>query len=333
MSERSRNIIVGVTALAGLAVGLFLLMLFGYVPAWLESGYEVRVHLANASGLTEGSRVRLSGIDIGRVSSVDLLDSSQRDVEVVTLIRTDIRVPRGVRVQAQSPLLGGNPAMAFDVQHLTSSDMDQVLASDGTAMIKGQALTLVSQFAGELEAAIREPAQEFEKLVQRFDRMSEQWTILGENLNQLVESRSVEQVDAQQTKGNLTTLVARADKRLAELKAVIEGIDRWINDPQLREDVWAAAAGARRLTERGHDSLDRLEKKYVAVADDLAGVIGSMRVLTDKARAGDGTVGKLFHDPSLYDNLNDTVTRLQASLDEVRLLVQKWKAEGVPVQF
>ncbi len=71
MEDRSRNIVVGITALAGLVGLAFLLMLFGRLPAFLESGYELRVELPSAGGLKQGSVARFSGIDVGRVVSVD----------------------------------------------------------------------------------------------------------------------------------------------------------------------------------------------------------------------------------------------------------------------
>ncbi len=333
MTERTRNIVVGVTTLTGLAGGLCLLLLFGYVPAWLERGYQVRVLLSNASGLTEGSRVRLSGIDIGRVTSVRLRDRAQQGVDVVTLIRRDVRIPQGVQVKAESPLLGGNPSLAFDVEHMSGKPGVKWLPADGTAVIQGESLTLVSQFAGELEAALREPTQQFEKLTQRFARLSHQWNVVGQNLNQMIETRSAQQVDSQEAVANLTTIIARADMRLQELRQVTEGLNRWVNDPQLQQDFVATVANARRLTQRAEGSLHRLEKRYVAVADDLAGLIGVTKMVVDKTRSGQGSVGKLLYDPALYDNFNDALQRLQKAIDESRLLVQKWKAEGLPVQF
>jgi len=333
MSERVRNVVVGITALAGLVVGLFLLMLFGYLPAWLEGGYEVHVRMTNASGLTPGSRVRLSGIDIGRVTSVSLLDETHRGVEAVALVREEFRIPQDVQVEAQSPLLGGNPSLALSVEHLSSQQMRQWLATDGTAVIHGEALSLVSQFAGELKTAIRQPTQHFEKLVEQFDQINQQWNRVGKNLNQLLEMRSINQVDAGTAQGNIATMVVRADRRLGELKLVMVGLDRWVNDKQLRDDMAATAANARRLTQTGNESLHRLEKRYMAVADDLTGVIEAVHAVVEQARSGHGTAGKFLFDPSLYDNLNDTVGRFQVSLDEFRLLIQKWKAEGLPVHF
>jgi hypothetical protein len=58
-----------------------------------------------------------------------------------------------------------------------------------------------------------------------------------------------------------------------------------------------------------------------------------MQKLADKARKGDGTVGKLLNDPALYQNFNDAAERIQKAVDEMKLLIEKWKAEGVPVQF
>ncbi len=333
MTEKTRNIIVGITALCGLAGVMFLLLLFGYAPEWLEGGYEVRVHLDNASGLTQGSRVRLSGIDVGRVTQVNLRDQLQHGVEVVTLIHDGVRIPAGVHVKADSPLLGGNPSLALEVGHLDRQEMQQLLPTDGHAVIRGQSLTLVSQFTGELQAAIEEPAQRFEQMADRFDLLSQEWTVVGQNLNRLIEHRSIERVDAGLTSGNLTTVLDRTDQRLREIKQLLEALSQWANNTQLREDVASTIANANQVVQKLSDGIEALEGRYVAVADGLSGAIGSIRQILNQATDGAGSVGKLFYDPSLYDNLNDSAQRLETALDEFRLMVQKWKAEGLPVQF
>ena len=333
MSEKKINIIVGITALVGLAGTMCLLLLFGHVPAWLESGYEVAVRINNASGLTQDSRVRLSGIDIGRVISVRLRGGTQQGVEAITLINDEVRIPAGVRVRAESPLLGSSPTLAFDVDHLTPQEMTQSLPADGSAVLEGESLTLISQFAGHLEAAIQEPARKFAQLTDRFDQLSAEWTMVGSNLNRLIEVRSVDDVDSGAASANLATVLTRADDRLKQLQSTLEGINQWATDQTLREDIAATAVNARQLTQSLGESVDRLTNRYVAVADDLSGVVETMRLVLDKAQSGQGTIGKLFHDPALYNNLNDSAQRLEKTLDEIRLLVQKWKAEGLPVQF
>ena len=335
MSEKTRNLIVGVTGLVGLAGVVFLLLLFGYAPAWLERGYEVRVKLSNASGLTTDSRVRLSGIDVGRVVDVYLNEPSRRGVEVVALIRHEVLIPLNVRVRAESPLIGGSPSLSIEIDDAPDpgKQSDETFPTDDTAMIEGESLSIVSQFAGELEAAIREPTQQVSRIADDFARLTDAWSKVGDNLNRLTSVVTTQQVDDGQAMGNLTTVLARADQRFKELRAVTKGLDRWVNNEKFYTDATATVAEARKLMQRFNDGIDRLEKRYIAVADDLAGVLGSVHAMINTAASTKGTVGKLISDPALYNNLNDTVQRLEVALDEFRLLIQKWKAEGLPVQF
>lgn len=109
------------------------------------------------------------------------------------------------------------------------------------------------------------------------------------------------------------------------------GYDVRIDMPNARGLTDKLTASVDRLSNSLSDGVSALRSRYVALADDLAGAVGSLRAFADSARTG--TVGKLVKDPALYDNLNDATERLQKALDDLRLLVQKWKAEGLPVRF
>jgi len=333
MTERKHHICVGLTTLLGLAGVVVLVLLFGSVPKWLEGGYIIRIQLAHVGGLNDGSRVKLSGIDIGRVASVHLLQAPKQGVEVVTLIRQDVRVPQKVSAKGNSPLLGGSPSLSFDISQLSAQELEQWLPMDGSAVIRGETLSMASKFAGELEAAISGPAAQISKVADSFERLTDQWVQVGANVERLIEMQSVDQVDLGQKPGNLTTVLARTDKRLSELQAVIDGLSSWVNDTQLHENVLQASANAKQITEQLSVSIDQLTRRYVAVADDLSGVMESMQQVVMRANRDEGTLGKLLQDPALYDNLTDAVQRMTQAVDEVVLLVKKWKAEGLPVQF
>src|SRR5690606_7609229 len=113
-----------------------------------------------------------------------------------------------------------------------------------------------------------------------------------------------------------------------------EGINELINDPELRSDVRATVANARALSETLSTHVDNLSEtvnasvqtlrsRYMAVADDLSGVVGSVQTLANQLESGQGTLGRLVNDATLYENLNDAVERTKAALDELRLLIQK----------
>lgn len=342
MQERTQNVAVGITTVIGLVGLLAMLLLFGYVPEWLEAGYQVRILLPNAAGLSEGSRVNLSGIDIGSVEAVRLQEPPATGVVVLARIEEDVRLPADARVSVFTPLLGGSPSIQVEVDGIESAQA--YLPTDGTAVIDGQVPTLASEFSRELQAALGEPMAKFDELAASIEALSAEWQQVGQNLNQLLEPRTAEAVDAGDATANIATVLARADERLAEMETALEGINRYVNDEELRENVRVTAANARQLSDTIATSVDELKQtvtenvqalrnRYVALADDLSGAVTSMEQFVDQARTGEGTLGKLVEDPDLYQNLNDAAQRMKQAVDELRLLIQKWKAEGVPVQL
>ena len=337
MDDRKRNIAVGFTAVLGLAGLLVLLLLFGYIPQFLERGYYVNVKLPDAGGLHADSRVTLRGIDIGRVEKIELQPPPSTDVRVIVkVLRDDVFLPQGTRAELASALIGGSTTIAF-----TTDDVDwenpKYLPRDGTAEIEGDAPLSVGRIAREMKAALTVPMEQFGEVAQRVKELAITWTDVGENLKQLSASRSVDEVDAGTVEPNLTSVLARADNNLVELKRVLAGIDSYVGDTQLREDITQTFASARelssQLSETVTSGVDKLVVRYVAVADDLSGAIDSIQQLIDSAGEPDGTLGKMIVDPQLYDNLNDAAERLNRALEEVQLLFQKWKAEGVELKL
>lgn len=353
MTERTRNVIVGITSLGGLLGLVFLLMIFGFVPSWLEEGYLVTVQLKSASGLSTGSQVTMNGIDIGRVVAVGL-DTTPTGTKVMvqTRLRPNVKVPKGVRVRAEFPLIGGSATLAFDASQLDPHQPDYrekmaPLVTDGTAIIEGDSFSPLGDLAEQFRTALAEPTRSFEKLSASVDRLSTEWTQVGNNLNQLLETRSPAEVDAGAAKPNLATVLARTDARLKELQDTLAAAQRWLDDEQLHSDLRQTAANARQLTgkldavvdktstllDHTDQNVQRLVDRYVAAADDLSRTLHGLQQAVTAAQAGDGTLAKLLHDPAMYNNINDAVTRLTAALQEMRLLLEKWKKEGVPVQF
>lgn len=334
MSEGQRNFVVGLTTIAGLVGLAALLMIFGWMPAFLDRGYRVSVELPRAAGLHEGSRVRFAGIDVGMVESVTLQQPPKVGVLVKLQIEPDVSIPATAKATVAVPILGGGSAVEFSVQDRPAGDGElQTLPKDGSALVQGELPDIVSDITRELRAGIAEPVAQLERVTTSFEQLSAEWTEVGTNVNRLLESRGVEMVDAGDAVGNLATVLARVDSRLAEMKSVIAGVERYVNDEELHGDIKTSVKNVRTATDSVAQNIDELTKKYVAVADDLSATIGEMRTAIAKASEGDGTLGRMLVDPALYNNLNDAAQRLQRAIDEIRLLAQKWKEEGLPVQF
>lgn len=347
MNERKQNILVGLTAMIALGGFLLMLSLFGALSTWLHPGYDVRAEFANASGLNVGSRVKLSGIDVGQVSNIDLLEPPKRGVVVTMHIDPKVKLPVGVHAMIEAPLLGGTPSIGLEMPVLSPNAVIAWLPTDGSAVVRGESATMASQLAAELQNALQEPMQKFDTLSVEFKKLADEWTKVGRNVNALIEPHTVDEVDAGKAPGNIATTVQRIDQRLKELQGVLEGLGKWVNDAELYANVRKTVentaqitgkvnAGVEKFTQladSSRESVEKLAKRYVAVADDLSATVGTLQKTIEQARAGQGTVGKFLNDPALYNNLNDAVQRMNQAMTEVRLLVEKWKKEGLPVQF
>jgi len=320
-----------------------LLMLFGYVPKLLETGYVVRVELEHAGGLSKGSVARLSGIRIGRITSIELTTAPKVGVMAVIMIDEGIRIPQDVQVKVAAPIFTGSSSLAFNIPAEAEREPSiGMLPTDGSVVLQGEVPELVSEFAGALRTAFEgsvesikaelvEPLDQFDRIEENFNTLSQHWIEVGQRLEDLLEDRSLDEVDAKQVKGNLTTVLKRMDQRLAQMKDTLTEARQWIK--HTTDEVHDTAAEIKSTAGTTAQSVEQLTRRYVALADGLSKAIGDIQKLAFKASQGQGAVGKLLNDPVLYDSLNDSAERIGQAADEFRLLIEKWKAEGLPVQF
>ena len=341
MNDRARNLLVGLTSLTALIGLAVLMMAFGYVPGIFEDTYPIRVALPQAYGLSEGSRVEVNGIDIGRVDIIELQVPASRGVIVTAAIESDVALPEGTHAIVTSPLIGGGGTMSLIVNGGTEA---RSLARDGTAVIAGRSGSLTDSLTSELSATLEGPFADFSRIANSFEEVSTDIRAAAQNLNGLIEPRGVEAVDAGEAAGNAATVLARADQRLAQMQRTLDHLESTLGDPKFQEDLRVTAANIRNVSDKASTMMDELDgtldesinalrNRYIALADDMSGAVASMRGMLDDTRGGSGTIGQLLTNDRLYKNLNDTAERASQTMDEVRLLIEKWKAEGLPVHF
>ncbi len=71
------------------------------------SGYDLKASFSSADGIATGADVRLHGIKIGTVSSIDL-DPKTYYAVVHLSVRDDVHIPDDSSIKVISSLLGGN---------------------------------------------------------------------------------------------------------------------------------------------------------------------------------------------------------------------------------
>lgn len=358
MTERTRNVIVGLTAIVGLAAMGWIVFMFGEAPDWTREFYEVRVTIDNASGLSAGSRVKLRGIDIGQIDSVHFQGGDPAQGVVLRCrIVTDYRIPVGSVAVSQSSLLGSGAELSIIPPETAAAEPTAYLPTDEVSTLPGRSQDIRRQLA----SAIEDLTDQLEPQLERFGQMADEvsglaarYAEVGEKINGMLEDRPLEAVEAGEAAPNLTTMIRRADARLAEMRSTTQQLNQLLGDEQLINDLKGTVANARQATasvtefsnqateltgetraviQRTGQRVDQLTRNYVALADDLSNTLGRINAVVEQARTGDGTIGLLLREPGLYQSLTDSAQRLSEAARQAQLLLEKWQEEGLPIQF
>ena len=161
--------------------------------------------------------------------------------------------------------------------------------------------------------------------------------------------------------GNLNARVAQAGKMMEAAQQTLDGLNKVVNDEKLHDDLRASMASIREASDNAKavtGRADRIAKNLdSAVAtvndttrtaqakieqitqsvqsrlDQASTMLDQVNQITAKINAGQGTAGKLVNDPKLYAGLTDTTDELNATVKDLRRLVQQWEQEGVSLKL
>lgn len=333
MRAQTRNFLIGLTSLAGIAGGVFLLMLFGELEALIRPRYVLTFNSTHAEGLRKGSTVELNGVPIGLVMKITSTDDRIYPVRIVAEITQSVLIPANVKTYANPAVLGGSATLRLETPP-GEGGAPGTLANDGTAELSGEIRSqLLEQITSELD-----------KRLEPMLAGLEEFRNLARNLNDLVEPVDPDDPAAAR---NIRTAVETLNEVLVDVHEALVMAKSWLGDDQLRFDARTAVANANVLIERATGTLDeyarlanRIEAdsesimtQLVPVLADLGEMLSTVRMVTERATAGKGTVGQLLTNPDLYNSLNDAAIQLDRTLLELQMLVEKYKAEGVIIQF
>lgn len=341
MNARVRDTLVGLTAIAG-AVGLaMMLMLFGEFRT--TATYPILVRMDTAGGLSKVSAVMLNGVRVGSVRRIRTAEDPRDGVVLDLAIREGVTIPGDVRIAIDRTFVGD-----ASLGLLTRAPGDPKARPDAPALrpgdrIEGQATSLLSEVSGLLDERLKS----LDTAVESFNTLSTTYTRVGERVERLLEPRDPEAVARGEQEANVASAIARVDRAAAALEA-------WAGDEEMRADVKHAASRAATLFDQASEAvetwtatartIDEQAQALGANATQAARDLGLMtasvgeavqdvRVAVAKINDGEGTVGMLLNNPDLYNSLTDAARRLEKALTEAQLLIEKYRKEGIPIQW
>ena len=346
MTERRRNLAVGVTVLAALCALGYMILLFGRVPSFARGGYKLTIDFPSAANLHVGAEVHLNGIPIGRVTKVRLRTDPRAGVQVACRIDADASIPDDSLVAIAHRGLGGTAYVTLAARRPADLKTPvRPLATDGTARLRGTISPggILAGQGGDQLKKIAEGLGSFARLADNLNRLIEPPTAdpngpstLGETLNKLnrvLDSLSAITADADNQQNirdalaNLRQVTQRGVETMdqlgqfaAEARKSLEGVDAGV----------AAATDLARETQR---HIDTLATRLIADADELGRLLSSLNRAAAKLDSGDGAAAKFLNDPKLYNNLLESTRQLGRTLAEMQAAVKTWREGGLRVKF
>ena len=329
---------VGLFVLIALATFLAGVYALGARARLFEARYTIHADFTEVGGLVEGATVRLAGVQIGRVTAVNLPPHPGGKVRVdLTIGRTfsdRIRKNSVARIETQGLL--GDRIVEITVGDASAAPVapGEVIASRDPADF-GKILSSGADTAKNVAAladALRETADQINKskmiedaasTVNKLGRVVDQvehgrgWahTLLYEEpvalrrVNDLI--ASTQTLIARIEKGQGAAGVLVSPESTASAKRFVAAMDR------------ISAMVERPEREPGLLPALLFDPKYKTVLDDLRVVSHNLRVISDRVAGGKGTLGSLVADSEDEGTLSLTMQDLRAAVANLKSISEK----------
>ena len=255
----------------------------------------------NVEGLTAANQVSLSGMKVGQVKRVELIAGNQ--VKVTLSIRKDLPLPNGTKaILSSDGLLGGK------LVRLEMGTSNGFIASGGRLMptsetgisdlIKEKALPLINNL-DSLTRSLRVVTKSFEAT--------------GSSVNGLINN----------TDKTVSMLGGTMNSTIAENRASLAGITA--NMKALTSNLIETEKSLKPLIGKFSSMADSLNALKIsqAVATTQKSLEGLQRIMLG-IETGQGSMGKLLKDDSLYSNINRSLADLDKLLIDFRLAPRRY---------
>jgi phospholipid/cholesterol/gamma-HCH transport system substrate-binding protein len=253
-----------------------------------EKNIKYTTYLTSITGLKVGDPVRLSGVDVGKIDEITIIDNR---------IRIDFEVKPGTKIKTDSEaslrltnLLGGQ-FLGISFGTLASP----LLPPGGT--VKGRDVANIDIIVDN----VSELTKDAKVFIASLNKNQEE--VMGKISALLDENR-----------GNLRGAIANINSITAKFDRGEGSLALLLNDKSLYDNANETTASLKKITDkiaRGEGSIGKLvndDAFYNDAKGAIAGINDSMkdvREIAGKINRGEGSMGKLVNDEALYNELRD----------------------------
>lgn len=265
-----------------------------------SSENEFYTYYDNVQGLQASADVMVSGMSVGRVSSIELQADKRVKVEFTT--NKDLRVPKGSFAKlAAADLISGTKVITLELSDSNAiyEDGAMIPPKDFSGLLDNLSenvsplLTSVQHAIVTLDTLISSVNGLFNTETQK--HLSNSLASIDEAMGQLAQlSKSLNKESE-----SLSGVIQNANSITSNLAANNENINQTLTNLNTFSDKLAAG------------NIDETLQKLQSTSDNL-------KAITEKINNNQGSLGMMLNNKDLYNNLKETLGSLDALLGDLK---------------
>ena len=290
-------------------VGLFFILGLILFAVMLELGGEwnpfeksisYKTFLTSVTGLKVGDSVRLAGVDVGKINSIDVLEGK---------VRIDFEVKKGTKIRQDS-------VASLRMTNLLGGQFLGISFGSPTAPVLPPGATVASKEAATVDtimADLGDITADAKTLIT--DLNKNQAKVLGTMSAMLDENRP----NIRSTMSNLSSITTKFDRGDGSLAMLL-------NDKTLYANTNEVTANLKTITakiERGEGTIGKLvndDAFYLEAKSAMANINDGMKEVKEiagKINTGDGTMAMLVNDKTLYTELSGASKNIKEITEKI----------------
>jgi phospholipid/cholesterol/gamma-HCH transport system substrate-binding protein len=293
---------VGLVALTAIIIAAVLIFLLTSRTGLFQHTVLLRTFMDDASGLQEGTPVRLNGISIGYLDKLQLTTNPTKPVEFDMAVQEkylgEIPVDSVAGISAAN-LLGDK------FVNITKGKSQQHAVAGQTLM------SLEAQDIPELMAQSANLLMSFQTIVTRVDSLLAGVEQGKGNIGLFLKD--------DQLYNRLNGIAADAQKLIVDVRTGGGTISKLIYDPTLYQELQSPIHRVDDILaqlQAGRGTAGKLMSD-TALYDEATQIGAQIRTLVANLNEGKGTAGKLLHDDEIHQRLDALVTKLNTTIDKI----------------
>lgn len=322
---------LGLFVVGGLTLLILAIFIIGKQQNLFNPVFKITAIFSNVSGLQVGNNVRFSGINVGTVDDIVIINDTSVRVDMLIkkdvwqFIKTDCKVTLGSEgvIGAKLIMIGQgsqDSTLIKDGQRLTTIEPIETNAIMARLDVTAKNAEVISRQLSEITFDINRGHGTISRLIQD--------SILADNLNQTISNLNTFSKGLTGSEAVLTSLKATAgnaeniSNQLAAIMAKINKGDgtlgRLIQDSSMAHNLNQTILNLQKGS-KGLTGTDTIMEKLNITAVNVAQISTQLTDMMTKINKGNGTLGRLIRDTTLAGNLDETLNNLKRSskgLDE-----------------